>query len=223
MTPKATPKTNKGVRGPARTTREDWLNTAIDTLITEGVDQVKVLTLSQKLGCARSSFYWYFKNRTELLDALLDHWAATNTKVLIEAAGAKSDTICFALGHLLAAWVSKGNFDTKLDFAVRDWARRSGSVRRVLDLNEGARLEAIAAMFRRFDYPYGEADVRARIVYFTQIGYDLQDTHESWETRVARGRDYLFCLTGCEPSEEEVQFLSKLVYDGLTDQAAQQA
>lgn len=208
-------KSSSGVRGPARTTREDWLNTAIDTLISEGVDQVKVLTLSQKLDCARSSFYWYFKNRTELLDALLDHWGATNTKVLIEAASVKSDTICYALGNFLAAWVSQRNFDTKLDFAVRDWARRSGSVRRVLDLNEGARLEAIAAMFRKFDYPYAEADVRARIVYFTQLGYDLQDTHESWDTRMSRGRDYLYCLTGQQPSDDEVRFLSEVTYEAL--------
>lgn len=197
-----------GVRGPARTTREDWLNTAVDSLISEGIDQVKVQTLAQKLDCARSSFYWYFKNRTELLEALLDQWANSNTKALIEASNVPSPTIGFALGNLLAAWVAKDKFDTKLDFAIRDWARRSGSVRRVLDINEGARLEAIAAMFRRFDYSYSEADVRARIVYFTQLGYDIQDTHESWEIRISRGRDYLLCLTGREPSQDEIDFLA---------------
>lgn len=197
-----------GVRGPARTTREDWLNTALDTLVTEGVDQVKVATLAQKLDCARSSFYWYFKNRTELLDAMLDHWANTNTKVLVEAASVPSDTIGYALSNLLTAWVSRQKFDTRLDFAIRDWARRSGTVRRVLDLNDGARLEAIAAMFRRYEYPYSEADVRARIVYFTQIGYETQDTHESLETRLSRAHDYLYCLTGKEPSESEVKYLT---------------
>ncbi len=204
-----------GVRGPARTSKEDWLNTAIDTLISEGVNQVKVQTLAQKLDCARSSFYWYFKNRTELLDALLDQWANSNTKALIEASNVPSESIGFALGNLLAAWVTKDKFDTKLDFAIRDWARRSGSVRRVLDINEGARLEAIAAMFRRFDYAYSEADVRARIVYFTQIGYDIQDTHESWEIRISRGRDYLLCLTGREPTQEEIDFLSSTTYKSL--------
>lgn len=204
-----------GVRGPARTTREDWLNTALDTLVSEGVVQVKVALLAQKLNCARSSFYWYFKNRTELLDAMLDYWASTNTKLLVEVASAPAESIGYALSNLLSAFVSRRNYDTKLDFAIRDWSRRSGTVRRVLDLNDGARLEAIAGMFRRFDYPYSEADVRARIVYFTQIGYDTQDTHESHETRMSRARDYLYCLTGKEPSEAEVKYLSKKGLESL--------
>lgn len=203
------------VRGPGRTTREDWLNIGMEVLVTEGVDQVKVLNLAQKLDCARSSFYWYFKNRTELLDALVEVWARTNTKVLIEAASVPADTIGFALGNLLAVWVSPRNFDTKLDFAIRDWARRSSSVRRALDQNEGARLEAIAGMFRRYDYGYSEADVRARIVYFTQIGYYVQDPLETWETRMSRGRDYLFCLTGREPTPEEVEALSVKSFESL--------
>lgn len=200
-----------GVRGLGRTSREDWLNTALDTLISEGVDQVKVLTLASKLDCARSSFYWYFKNRDELLDALIDHWANTNTRALVEAASLPAETICYALGNLYASWVTRDKFDTKLDFAIREWARRSGTVRRALDVSEGARLEAIAAMFRRYDYDYSEADVRARIVYFTQIGYATKDEHESWELRISRGRDYLYCMTGRRPSEAEVQFLAEAV------------
>ena len=43
------------VRGPGRTTKEDWINIALHTLITEGVEQVKILTLANKLNCARSS------------------------------------------------------------------------------------------------------------------------------------------------------------------------
>ena len=73
-------------RGPGRTTREDWIQIALDTLISEGVDSVKVLVLAQKLDCARSSFYWYFKNRTDLLDSLLDYWQITNTRALVTSA-----------------------------------------------------------------------------------------------------------------------------------------
>lgn len=198
----------QGVRGPGRTTREDWLEVALETLVKEGVDQVKVLTLASKLDCARSSFYWYFKNRSELLEALIDHWANTNTRALIEAASQPADTVLYALGNLYASWVKRDKFDTKLDLAMREWARKSEKVRRALDVNEGARLEAIAAMFRRYDYPFSEADVRARIVYFTQIGYATKDDNESWELRISRGRDYLYCMTGRHPTDAEVQALS---------------
>ena len=203
-------KKNRG-RGPGRTTREDWIHTALDTLISEGVENVKVLLLAEKLDCARSSFYWYFSNRADLLESLLDYWQSTNTGALVRCANQPAESINFALGHLFASWVSGDEFDTQLDFAIRDWARRSGSVRRALDLSDSVRINAISGMFERFDYPQREADVRARIVYFTQIGYDALDQRESWETRLSRGYDYLYCMSGRKPTDREVKQLKDLV------------
>ena len=167
--------------------------------------------LAEKLGCARSSFYWYFKNRADLLDSLLDYWQATNTKAIVTAATAPATSINQALGKLYTSWVGtvdgRGNFDTQLDFAIREWARRSGAVRRAVDISDAARIDAICRMYERFGYAKGEADVRARIVYFTQIGYDALDQRESWKTRMGRGRNYLYCMTGKVPSDEEFAIL----------------
>ncbi|GAB5435904.1 MAG: TetR/AcrR family transcriptional regulator [Falsiruegeria mediterranea] len=199
-------------RGPSRTSREDWIQTALDTLISDGVDSVKVLTLAEKLECARSSFYWFFKNRTDLLNALLDHWQSTNTKALVDSTKRPADTINHALVQVYGIWVADGSFDTQLDFAIRDWARRSGSVRRALDMSDTARLDALTNMFQRYGYPKSEAETRARITYFTQIGYDALDQRETMETRAARGWDYLYCITGVKPSEEEFEALRKVVW-----------
>ena len=72
--------------GNIKVTRTDWLNVAMDVLVTDGVEQVKVLALAERMGVSRSSFYWYFKSRQELLDALLTSWDQTNTAVLITQA-----------------------------------------------------------------------------------------------------------------------------------------
>lgn len=199
--------TSKRVRGAPRTKREDWIETALDTLISEGVDSVKILILAEKLNCARSSFYWYFKNRSELLDSLLDHWQTTNTKLLVSSTQQPADSINFALAGVYTKWIGEKNFDQQLDFAIRDWARRSGSVRRALDISDTARITALADMFTRFGFPPSEADVRARIVYFTQIGYDVLDQRESHDERMARGGEYLFCMTGQRPSNAEIEAL----------------
>lgn len=196
-------------RGPGRTTREDWIQIALETLIADGIERVKVLVLADKLGCARSSFYWYFQDRADLLGSLLEHWEMTNTRAILDGAGQEAATINAALGHLLASWVGPGKFDTRLDFAVRDWARRSAHVRRALDLSDAARIGAIFEMFLRHGYARSEADVRARIVYFTQIGYDALDQRESWERRIERVRDYLYCHTGVAPSDAEVAALAR--------------
>lgn len=204
-------KTKTRSRGPGRTSREDWINIALDTLISEGVENVKVLVLAEKLDCARSSFYWFFRNRDDLLDSLLEHWQATNTRAVVEAARQPSDSVNLALGALYASWLGTGDFDTRLDFAIRDWARRSGTVRRAVDLSDADRIAAIAAMFMRFGYVAPEADVRARIVYFTQIGYDALDQRESWEARLGRIREYLLCMTGQVPGGDELEAVRRLL------------
>ncbi|MGB0411668.1 MAG: TetR family transcriptional regulator [Pikeienuella sp.] len=186
------------------------MKTALDTLISEGVENVKVLALSEKLETARSSFYWCFDSRADLLDSLLEHWRSTNTRAIVDSSQEPAETITGAIVNVYASWVGRGRFDTRLDFAIRDWARRSGSVRKALDMSDAARLDAITAMFERFSYPAGEAQVRARILYYTQIGYDALDQQESWETRMSRARDYLFCIAGRVPTETDVARLERL-------------
>jgi len=51
-----------------KVTREDWMRIALATLMAQGVDAVRVMPLSEALGVSRSSFYWYFKDRDDLLD-----------------------------------------------------------------------------------------------------------------------------------------------------------
>jgi AcrR family transcriptional regulator len=53
--------------GNVKVTREDWLRVAMDLLVSDGVSEVKVLTIGERLGVSRSSFYWYFKSRKDLL------------------------------------------------------------------------------------------------------------------------------------------------------------
>lgn len=57
--------------GNIKVTRDDWLNSARDVLVHDGVGELKILSLSNRLGVSRSSFYWYFKDRDDLLAALL--------------------------------------------------------------------------------------------------------------------------------------------------------
>lgn len=202
-------------RGPGRTSREDWLKVALETLVSEGIDRVRVLDLARKLECARSSFYWYFKNRAELLEDLLAHWQQHNTELLIAAARREAATINLAVAQLIASWAAPGEFDIPLDLAVRDWARRSVTVRRAVDQSDAQRIEAFAEMFRRYGYPASEAEVRAQILYFHQFGYDALGRRESWDERLARSRDYLYCLTGRQASDAEVQALADLVRANL--------
>ncbi|MCB1385391.1 MAG: TetR/AcrR family transcriptional regulator [Nitratireductor sp.] len=191
--------------GNIKVTRKDWLDVAMDVLVSDGVEQVKVLNLAERLGVSRSSFYWYFKSRKDLLNALLAHWEATNTAILIDHASAPSETIAGAVLYLFRCFIDPDLFNTGLDFAVRDWARRDGKVRRILDLSDAARVEALQRMFARHGYEAEEAHIRARILYYMQIGYNIADLNETVEQRTRLGPLYVVGFTGEHASAEEIE------------------
>lgn len=188
------------LQGNTKVTREDWLRVALDTLISDGVEHVKVLTLGERLGVSRSSFYWYFQSRQDLLDQLLAYWKATNTAAIVGFAERSAPTIGRAVCNVWRAMIDPAEFNNPLDFAVRDWARRSGKVRAVLDQSDKTRIGAIAAMFERYGYEPTEALVRSRTLYYMQIGYNDADLDEPMEDRLQLVPHYILAFTG-RPAE----------------------
>ena len=69
--------------GNIKVTREDWLNLSRNVLIEAGVGDIKILSLAERMGVSRSSFYWYFQNRRDLLEALLQEWEVRNTQSIL--------------------------------------------------------------------------------------------------------------------------------------------
>jgi AcrR family transcriptional regulator len=183
----------------ARISRATWLRAALDALVGGGVDNVKVLSLAQKLDVSRSSFYWFFRTRDDLLDQLLEHWRETNTRAIVHSASVPAPTIIDGVLNIFADWLDERSFDPRLDFAIREWARRSGHVRRAVDQADDARVKAIKTMFLRHGYKERDAFIRARVLYFMQIGYYSLDLEEPLETRLSYVRDYLRVYTGSEP------------------------
>lgn len=190
--------------GNVKVTREDWLNLARDVLVHDGVGELKILTLAEKLGVSRSSFYWYFKNRSELLDALLQEWESRNSQTIIRHCEMPAANITNAACNFFRCFIDQSLFDSRLDFAVREWARRDASVRKRIDVADAARLDAIIAMFVRQGFPATEADARARVLYFMQLGYHALDVRETMDTRMQRLPAFLECFTGVVPSQEAV-------------------
>ncbi|MEM8538503.1 MAG: TetR/AcrR family transcriptional regulator [Pseudomonadota bacterium] len=188
--------------GHTKVTRNDWLNLARDILVNDGVAEVKVLKMAAALGVSRSSFYWYFANRTDLLDALLDEWAARNTAQLIAHCAAAAPNITAATCNFFRCFVNPAIFDTGLDFAVREWARRNPPLRARVDAADAARIAAVTAMFARYDYDAADADARARILYFMQLGYHALKVAEPMEVRISRIGSYLQGFLGHAPDAD---------------------
>ncbi len=197
----------KKKKPPAHTkaTKQDWLIAARTILIDQGIERVKVLTLAETLEVSRSSFYWYFKDREELLEALLSHWQETNTAAILDQSSIPASNIFEAITNLFECWVDEDFYDPRFDFAIREWSRRSPTVRTAVDQADEKRVQAIAAMFESHDYVPGDAFTRARVLYFMQIGYYAIELGETPETRMLYIGRYLENFSGQKPSDSEIK------------------
>jgi AcrR family transcriptional regulator len=187
---------------PGRVSRAEWFDAAIDTLRTDGIDHVRVLSLAQRLGVNRSSFYWYFQSRENLLDELIAAWSARNTASIVERAGRPAPTISAAVLGIFECWTDERYFDPKLDFAVRAWAARDVAVEAVVIAADQSRLDAIDAMYAR--HGFADSTVRARVLYYTQVGYYALGIDEPISVRLGFTPGYLRALTGCDASADEL-------------------
>lgn len=193
-----------------RTTRDDWIALALAILVEEGVEHVKVMNLAQRLNVSRSSFYWFFKSRNDLLDRLLHLWEHKNTAGIVARARRPSDTITEAVLSVSECWVDEEIYDPRLDFAVREWARRSSDVRRRVDEADDARVQALTGMYRRHGFGDPDAFIRARVLYFTQIGYYALELREPMDLRLSFLEAYLRGFTGVDASQTELRRFRKL-------------
>ena len=190
--------------GNVKATRSDWIELAMETLVWDGVESVRILPLAQKLGVSRSSFYWYFRDRQDLLDQLLSFWRDKNTKGIVERARRPAPTIVRSILNVFECWADENIFDPKLDFAIREWARRTPEVHQAVTQADNARVEAIRDLYARFGFSEEDAFIRARVLYYMQIGYYVLDVREPTEVRVSYASAYLRSFTGEDPSPADL-------------------
>ena len=188
-----------------RGSKELWLEAAYQLLIEGGIDNVRILSLAKMLKLSRTSFYWFFKDREALLDALLLLWQEKNTSSLLRQAQAPAASLADATLNLFDCWLDNKLFDSILEHAIRSWGVQSPAVAQALKEADTLRMEAIKLMFIRHGSEPLVADVRSRALYLTQIGYISMNTQEDTATRLLRVPSYVAIFSGALPSQQELE------------------
>lgn len=187
-----------------RGSQEGWLEAAYSSLIDSGVDSVKILPLAKKLKLSRTSFYWFFKDREELLEALVQKWRDKNTGNLVKQTEAYAESLAEAMLNVFDCWLNRDLFDSQFEFAVRSWALQSSEILDEVRQADQVRVEALSRMFMRFGLEAGPADVRARTTYLVQIGYISMQSQEDISVRMKRIPEYIAIYTGQIPEQREL-------------------
>jgi AcrR family transcriptional regulator len=180
----------------SRLGRDAWIAAGRDALIAGGVARVRIEPLAAVLGVTTGSFYWHFKDRDELLRALLTDWRERNSAAMQAAVDRHRSAPAAAMRALVHVWIDEAGYSPAWDAAVRDWARTSKPVEALVRRVDEWRIRLLQSLFRRFGYAAPEAFIRARITYFHQVGYYALDIAESRARRRRLVPLYLEVLTG---------------------------
>ncbi len=177
---KSSPKTTP-IKARSRTSSERtqldparWVDTAIDVLASEGVTGLRVEVLAKRCGVTKGSFYWHFKDRQALLDAVLLRWKEGRIrdieKTTSVSPGKERDQLHFAIEVYGAVRNRKG---MAIELAIRDWARHDAHAARIVESVDLYRLDCTRKLFVAAGMSNAEAKSRSLLLYACVFGLSL--------------------------------------------------
>jgi AcrR family transcriptional regulator len=183
--------------------RDDWLNAALESLDERGIDAVKVLPLSHKLGVTRGSFYWHFEDREDLLRQMLEYWERELTDEVIVSASALDGSSQEKLRHVIhnVLFYRKNRYDT----AISAWGMFDEQVAQAMKRVLRKRMRFVGRLLEKSGLDKVDAALRARFL----VGFLLVDaatmpreTLKKRKETVERCIDFLFQQpAGKEPQQ----------------------
>lgn len=199
--------------------RFDWLQRALDLFVAEGIDAVRITRLADDLGVTRGSFYWHFENRDDLIAALVSYWRQKSTAAIVESVR-HAQSLEQGIFALFETCIDTAQFNPGLDLAIREWSRRSPEIRDLVDREDAARIDVLRDFFAGFGFAPTDALIRARVLYFAQIGFYALETSEPLETRLGYTDTYFECFTGRKPDPAAAEQFLRHVRKTHGDQLA---
>ncbi|MCQ9376901.1 TetR/AcrR family transcriptional regulator [Methyloversatilis sp. XJ19-49] len=159
-----------------QTDRDTWLHAATQTLADSGVDGVKVESLARQLGLTKGSFYWHFKDRRALLDALLDHWRTGRIDDITQRTQCAPGHEIAQLHHVIDTYsLARNQRGMRVELAIRDWARHDAAAQSVIDAVDAVRLDCATALFAAAGHGADEAASRSLLLYAYVFGLGMMD------------------------------------------------
>lgn len=154
--------------------RDAWIKGAIAILAEYGAERLRVEVLATRLGVTKGSFYWHFKDRRDLQDAVLDFWKDGRIRDIRKQTQAQSGGEAAALLHTIEVYGSARNRKgITIEAAVRDWARRDPQAAAVVEAVDAERLACACRLFLACGIKEEEAQARSLLLYAYVFGVSL--------------------------------------------------
>jgi AcrR family transcriptional regulator len=148
--------------------RQDWLAMGIQILIEKGVEAVKIDPLAKFLNVTRGSFYWHFKDRNDLLEAILNEWETRNTRSVIAQVEELDSS---PSSKLLSLFEIAAHDDNRFEKAIRIWSDNDSRAAAAIEQVDRQRLDYLQTLFLQLGFSETDAKVRAQIAYSVRLSW----------------------------------------------------
>src|SRR5574343_1828656 len=153
---------------------EQWVAAAIDVLASEGIAGLRIEVLAKRCGVTKGSFYWHFRDRQALLDAVLERWREGRIRDIEKTTAGLPGAEVEQLHHVIEIYgANRNRKGMAIELAVRDWARHDAQAAVVVEAVDLYRLECTQRLFIAKGMSEADAKSRSLLLYACVFGLSL--------------------------------------------------
>jgi len=154
--------------------RPAWIAGALDIVARDGIDGLRVESLAKQLGVTKGSFYWHFRDRRDLIDAVLDDWRQSRIRDIRKQTACAPGGELAALRHTIEVYAAaKNRKGISIEAAIRLWARQDANGLAVVEEVDAERLACTRRLFLALGLPAAEAAARSALLYAYVFGFSM--------------------------------------------------
>lgn len=155
--------------------RNDWVLAGLRALVRGGIGAVRVEPLARDLGATKGSFYWHFKDLSELHQTMLELWEGLATTAItraVKGSGLDPYGQLMLLVDMVSVRPGEAFGGVEIEPAFRDWGRSDPRARAVLERVDRQRLDDLAGFLRAAGVAETELLPKAQLIYAAVIGLE---------------------------------------------------
>jgi AcrR family transcriptional regulator len=151
-----------------------WIEAGFAALARSGIDGVRVEVLAKDLGVTKGGFYRRFRDRADLLGAMLEDWRDGRIAAIEQQSSLDGATAQVRLQALIRLYSERMNPEgMAIELAIRQWARTDETAAEAVAGVDAARLENVTQLYRACGSAADEAEAQAFLFYCFIFGQSL--------------------------------------------------
>ena len=154
--------------------RTAWIAGSLGIVAQEGIGGLRVESLAKHLGVTKGSFYWHFKDRRDLIDAVLDDWRNSRIRDIRKQTSTEPGKERATLRHTLDIYAAARNRKgISIEATIRLWARQDAKGLAVVEEVDAERLACTRRLFLALGLVPAEAAARSALLYAYVFGFSM--------------------------------------------------